>query len=65
MHVFRLNLPQLDYVGFIEGDGIGRDITPPSLRLIDKAVAKAYGSGRKIACPETLARARSSWCCCP
>ncbi len=35
-------------LGFIEGDGIGPDITRASLRIWDAAVEKAYGGRRKV-----------------
>ena len=42
-------MPDNPIVAFIEGDGIGVDITPASLRCWDAAVEKAYGGARKIA----------------
>ncbi len=45
----KLNVPDHPIVAFIEGDGIGVDITPASLKVWDAAVAKAYGGARKIA----------------
>lgn len=36
-------------VGLIEGDGIGLDISPVAARVLDAAVARAYGGDRKIA----------------
>jgi isocitrate dehydrogenase len=44
-----LNVPDHPIVAFIEGDGIGPDITRASLRIWDAAVEKAYGGRRKIA----------------
>ena len=44
-----LSVPDNPIVAFIEGDGIGIDITPASMLVWDAAVAKAYGSRRKIA----------------
>ena len=44
----KLNVPDNPIVAFIEGDGIGVDITPASLRVWDAAVKKAYGGQRKI-----------------
>ena len=44
-----LHVPDNPIVAFIEGDGIGVDITPASLRVWDAAVEKAYGGQRKIA----------------
>jgi len=45
----KLNVPDNPIVAFIEGDGIGVDITPASLLVWDAAVEKAYGGKRKIA----------------
>lgn len=45
----KLHVPDHPIVAFIEGDGIGVDITPASLKVWDAAVAKAYGGARKIA----------------
>ena len=44
----KLHVPDQPILGFVEGDGIGIDITPASLRIWDAAVAKAYGGKRKI-----------------
>jgi isocitrate dehydrogenase len=43
-----LDVPDNPIVAFIEGDGIGVDITPASLLVWDAAVEKAYGGKRKI-----------------
>jgi len=43
-----LNVPSNPVIPFIEGDGIGVDITPAMLKVVDAAVAKAYGGQRKI-----------------
>jgi len=51
----RLAVPDNPIVAFIEGDGIGIDITPPSIRVWDAAVAKAYGGQRKISWMEIYA----------
>ena len=51
----RLHVPDHPIVAFIEGDGIGVDITPASLLVWDAAVAKAYGGRRKIAWMEIYA----------
>jgi len=45
----RLHVPDHPVVAFIEGDGIGVDITPASIMVWDAAVEKAYGGRRKIA----------------
>ena len=41
-------VPNNPIIPFIEGDGIGADITPVMKDVIDAAVAKAYGGERKI-----------------
>ena len=43
-----LNIPDNPIIPFIEGDGIGIDITPVMKRVVDAAVEKAYGGSRKI-----------------
>jgi isocitrate dehydrogenase len=43
-----LNVPDQPIIPFIEGDGIGVDITPVMQRVVDAAVEKAYGGSRKI-----------------
>lgn len=43
-----LNVPNNPIIPFIEGDGIGVDVTPAMRTVIDGAVAKAYGDQRKI-----------------
>jgi len=50
-----LSVPQHPIVPFIEGDGIGPDIWAAAVRVIDAAVAKAYGGQKKIAWLEVLA----------
>ncbi len=45
----KLHVPDNPIVAFIEGDGIGVDITPASLHVWNSAVAKAYGGRRQIA----------------
>ncbi len=52
---YSLNVPDQPIIPFIEGDGIGVDITPPMMRVVDTAVAKAYGGKRKIAWMEVYA----------
>ncbi len=51
----RLNVPDQPILGFIEGDGIGYDITTASKRIWDAAVQAAYGGQRKIAWMELFA----------
>ncbi len=50
-----LNVPGNPIIPFIEGDGIGSDITPAMIRVVDAAVAKAYGGNRKISWMEIYA----------
>ena len=49
------NVPNHPIVPFIEGDGTGVDITPTMLKVVDAAVAKAYGGKKKIAWMEIYA----------
>ena len=44
-----LLIPNDPIIPFIEGDGIGSDITPVMIDVVDNAVNKAYGKERKIA----------------
>ena len=50
-----LNVPDQPIIPFIEGDGVGRDITPVMIKVVDAAVAKAYGGQRKIQWMEVFA----------
>lgn len=50
-----LRVPNNPIIPFIEGDGIGVDVTPPMIRVVDAAVEKAYGNKRKIAWMEVYA----------
>ena len=43
-----LNVPDHPIIPFIEGDGIGIDVTPAMIRVVDAAVEKAYGKKRRI-----------------
>ncbi len=44
----KLSVPEEPIIGYVEGDGIGSDITRASMRVWDAAIAKAYGGRRKI-----------------
>jgi isocitrate dehydrogenase len=44
----RLNVPDNPILGFVEGDGIGPDITRAAMRVWNAAVDKAYGGKRKV-----------------
>jgi isocitrate dehydrogenase len=50
-----LVVPDHPIIPFIEGDGTGPDIWRASVRVLDAAVAKAYGGQRKIEWMEVLA----------
>lgn len=50
-----LQVPDRPIIPFIEGDGIGIDITPVMKEVVDAAVSKAYGGQRKIAWMEIYA----------
>jgi len=45
---FSLNVPNIPIIPYIEGDGIGVDITPVMKAVVDAAVEKAYGGKKKI-----------------
>ena len=51
----KLNVPDQPIIPFIRGDGTGPDIWAASVRVMDAAVAKAYGGRRKIAWMEVFA----------
>jgi isocitrate dehydrogenase len=51
----QLSVPNDPIIPFIEGDGTGRDIWRASVRVLDAAVAKAYGGKKKIAWWEVYA----------
>ena len=50
-----LNVPNNPIIPYIEGDGIGVDISPVMIKVVDAAVAKAYGGARKISWMEVYA----------
>ncbi len=50
-----LDVPSTPIIPFIEGDGIGVDITPVMKKVVDAAVAKAYGGEKSIAWMEVYA----------
>ena len=55
-----LNVPNHPIIPFIEGDGIGVDITPVMQKVVDAAVEKAYDNARKIAWMEIYAGEKST-----
>ena len=50
-----LSVPDNPIIPYIEGDGIGVDISPVMIKVVDAAVQKAYGGKRKIAWMEIFA----------
>ena len=53
-------IPDNPIIPFIEGDGIGVDITPVMIKVVDAAVAKAYGGKKKIHWMEVYAGEKST-----
>jgi isocitrate dehydrogenase len=51
----KMVVPDNPIIPFIEGDGTGVDIWPASQRVLDAAVAKAYGGAKRIAWFEVYA----------
>jgi len=50
-----LNVPDNPVIPFIEGDGIGADISPVMIKVVDSAVEKAYQGEKKISWMEIFA----------
>ena len=46
---YSLNVPNTPIIPYIEGDGIGIDISPVMIKVVDAAVEKAYGGEKRIA----------------
>lgn len=55
-----LTVPNNPIVPYIEGDGIGKDVTPAMLKVVDAAVAKAYAGQRQIKWMEIYAGEKST-----
>ncbi len=55
MHNGHLTVPDTVTVPFIEGDGVGAEITPVCQKIVDEAVRLAYGGKRSIEWKEVLA----------
>ena len=51
----KLQVPENPIVAYIEGDGIGADITKASMLMWNRAIEKAYGNKRRIAWMEVYA----------
>ncbi len=56
----KLCVPDQPIIGFIEGDGIGPDITGASMMIWNSAMEKAYGSKKKISWMELYAGERAN-----
>ena len=54
-----LNVPNNPIIPFIEGDGIGVDITPPMIEVVNAAVEKAYGGSKSISWMEVYCGEKS------
>ncbi|WP_034294179.1 NADP-dependent isocitrate dehydrogenase [Herbaspirillum sp. RV1423] len=57
---FSINVPDQPIIPFIEGDGTGIDVSPVMIKVVDAAVAKAYGGKRKIHWMEIYAGEKST-----
>jgi len=57
---YSLNVPVNPIIPYIEGDGTGFDITPVMIKVVDAAVAKAYGGKRRIHWMEIYAGEKST-----
>ena len=57
---YTLNVPDQPILPYIEGDGTGVDITPVMIKVVDAAVAKAYGGKKKIVWMEVFAGEKST-----
>ena len=55
----KLSVPENPIIPFIEGDGIGVDITPVMIDVVDAAIASAYGGKRKISWMEVYCGEKS------
>ena len=56
----KLVVPSHPIIPFIEGDGIGVDVTPAMIKVVDAAVAKAYQGQRKISWMEIYTGEKST-----
>ncbi len=56
---FSLNVPDKPIIPYIEGDGIGVDVSPVMIKVVDAAVEKAYAGKRAISWMEIFAGEKS------
>jgi isocitrate dehydrogenase len=55
-----LTVPDQPIIAYIEGDGIGVDVTPAMLKVVNAAVGKAYGARRSVRWMEVYAGAKAN-----
>ena len=58
-----ISVPDEVIIPFVEGDGIGIDVTPAMRKVVDAAVARAYGGRRRIHWMEIYAGAKAGKLC--
>ena len=51
----KLDVPNNPIIPVIVGDGIGQDVTPAAMKVLDAAVHKAYGASKQISWQKVLA----------
>ncbi|MGR5061620.1 NADP-dependent isocitrate dehydrogenase [Photobacterium sp. DNB22_13_2] len=56
----KLVVPNNPVIPYIEGDGIGVDVSPAMIKVVDAAIDKAYGGDRKIAWMEIYTGEKST-----
>lgn len=56
---FSINVPNNPIISYIEGDGVGIDISPVMIKVVDAAVLKAYSGKKKIHWMEVFAGEKS------
>ncbi len=56
----KLNIPETPTIPFIEGDGVGAEITPVMQHVVDAAVERAYSGKRRIEWMEVLAGGKAN-----
>jgi len=60
-----LNVPSDPVIPYIEGDGVGCDVTPVMIKVVDAAVTRVYGGQRKIHWMEVFAGEKATRMCGP
>ena len=56
----KVKVPSIPIIPFIEGDGIGTDITPAMIAVVDESVKKAYGTKKQISWMEIYCGEKST-----